>query len=429
MTKESSLNDLLLRTEIDVLAFLLNRNDRAVKLEIVMDLEPQNFSDPINARIYQELVPILVRHGDCDLVQVGHALKNEKGNYLIRLGDMPLRDYAPEVKAKAEELRQRTILRRITEFSTALSSKVGELGAGESLKMLEDFVFDEYKQKNENIDLHSAFDKILEGRKGGVFQGFNWIESLPKLREVTGGIERGKTYIIGATKKSGKTRFAVRIMKTLCDQLQKPLFLSMEMREVEVVKLFLSAFTGLSTSIFKKEFAHVDEQQLRAGLEKFEDVLNLDTEGFLTIEKIRAKVWRASSQGCSVCVIDYLQRMQYPESKVKNYATIVAETVARLADIGRDYNVAMIILSQLRNEAEKQAVADMSFLKDSGGIAENADCIITLTNKQRQAEGEGKYSNPYDGIEFFISVEQRDGESTLIKTKAQLGTLSFEEAL
>jgi replicative DNA helicase len=211
-------------------------------------------------------------------------------------------------------------------------------------------------------------------------------------------------------------------MMSLIEQGVPPLFLSMEMRAFELAKLFISTHSGVPAWRWEKDVN--SGNMIEAAKKFFDSVMMLDTQSYLSVEQVKAKVIRASQKGCRVVFIDFLQRMNFPDHKNKNFATVVADTVARLADIGRDYNVAMVILSQLRNQAEGEEIADMRFLKDSGGIAENADAIITLTNKQRQETGEAKYLQS-DKVGFWISVEQRSGSTSLIKAVAELGICRF----
>jgi replicative DNA helicase len=96
--------------------------------------------------------------------------------------------------------------------------------------------------------------------------------------------------------------------------------------------------------------------------------------------------------------------------------------------MSRELNIAVIALSQLSGLAEKlgkDEMPSMSFLKESQGIAENADCIMMLHNPDR-------LDNPYtiDGAykiqNFKILVEQRYGiTGSTIECDADLRTCSF----
>lgn len=422
MHEVAVINDIFRQTELRVLGFLLCGNNRDEKFVIVEMLEPSEFTG-INKAIYETIVTVLVKNGNCDVVSVCLELKNTgRDDLIVPVVDIPLVDYFPDAEYLAKELRGRSKIRRIHELSLEMQSKIQDEPASVLMKKLEDFVFNEESRYQPKVTLSQAFDEVLNRIKTGKTEGYSWLKTLPALTSDTNGIELGKTYVIGATKKSGKTRLAVAMMMNLIEQEAPPLFLSMEMRAVELVKLFISAHTERPTWIWEKD-TNV-QSLIRESEQLIDGVMMLDTQSHLSVEQVKAKVIRATQKGCKTVFIDFLQRMNFPDNKNRNYATVVADTVARLADIARDYNVAMVILSQLRNQAEGEEIADMRFLKDSGGIAENADTILTLTNKQRQGSGEEKYSYS-DKVDFWISVEQRAGKTSLIKAVAELGICKF----
>jgi replicative DNA helicase len=97
------------------------------------------------------------------------------------------------------------------------------------------------------------------------------------------------------------------------------------------------------------------------------------------------------------------------QEKGENRATAVQRFAYGLADIGRDFNVAMIIASQLSNEAEKAETLHLGLLKESGGVAEAADCIIIIDNINRRKREALK---PGEKCKIDLLVDaQRDGVS------------------
>jgi replicative DNA helicase len=424
-----NISDIRTQLERDILSYLAYSPKLESKLAIVEQLEATDFAYPLNRIIYTAIVRCLVKHRITDIVVISEQLKETKDFQpaLDELLKLDARTADHEAELKTTMLRDYSKIARISELAKDLQTREDITSASEMLRSLETFVFDEYrKERGGKMSMGDAIKELLHRNSLDIKPGYDWLDTLSELTDATGGIERGKTYIIGGSKKSGKTRFVCSVMRNLIQQGIKPLFLSMEMKELEVAKLMLAACTKISTAEFNRKLDPENKLIMEGVADFLEENLLLDTEGGLTVEKVRAKVWRAMNNGTTVCVMDYIQRMHHPDTKNKNYATIVSDTLAQLADIGRDYNVAMILLSQLRNEAEGDDVLDMRFLKDSGGIAEAADAIITITNKQRQMKGEAKFSCGGNGeVDFWLSVEQRSGETKLIKCQAQLGKLHF----
>ena len=112
-------------------------------------------------------------------------------------------------------------------------------------------------------------------------------------------------------------------------------------------------------------------------------------------------------QKIDVVIIDFIQRMsdESKESRTKEVEAVAMQ----LADLSRELNIAVIVLSQLTGTAEKlddDEMPNMSHMKESQAIAENADAILTLHNFERR-------KNPFneDGSyrlqEIHCLIEQR----------------------
>jgi len=105
------------------------------------------------------------------------------------------------------------------------------------------------------------------------------------------------------------------------------------------------------------------------------------------------------------------------------------ESIAQgLADIARDLNVCVIVLSQLQGAAEYlkgDELPNMAHFKESQGIPENSDTIMTLHNASR-------HENPFnDAGEWVVpilkcKVEQRyDVSGAVVEIRADLRTCQF----
>jgi replicative DNA helicase len=127
------------------------------------------------------------------------------------------------------------------------------------------------------------------------------------------------------------------------------------------------------------------------------------------------------NKGAKVVFIDYLQRMNIP-NEGDSRATAIQKTTAMIADCAKEFNVAIIFLSQLANRAEGQ-MAMLGDLKESGGIAENVDCILILNNLDRI---EGNTGNDRKN-ETRINVEQRSGPSAVVICGTELQYNRYRE--
>jgi replicative DNA helicase len=283
----------------------------------------------------------------------------------------------------------------------------------------------EHNKTHHDVDIEKVAIDVIERARalenGGVF-GLSW--GLTKLDYLTSGIELRKTYVIGGTKKTGKTKFVINTMHALKQQKTKSLFLSLEMDDEGVVRELLSRFARVHNTVLRRKLDNeIESKLLHAADEIADGCIAIDTTPYLSINQIRAKIRRAALKGVKVVFLDYLQRMNFQTKEYKdlNFATMVGHTVSQLADIAKENNVALIFLSQLANRAENKE-ATISDLKDSGGIAEGVDCILILNNQDRIKQNyEGKQN------QVWISVDQRSGASGQIRCMVDLAMATYHE--
>lgn len=265
--------------------------------------------------------------------------------------------------------------------------------------------------------LHHVFDNL--GMQNGI-SGYSW--GLKDLDGLTGGIEIGKTYVVGGLKKSGKTKFALNTSLCLWENGIKPGWISLEMGRFYLIRWILSRVAEVDAHCLKTgKIRQNDWGKLTHAAGKLgngNDIL-IDDRAGLTIPQIRATIRRFAQKGAQVIFLDYLQRINIATSRGENRATAIQRATVELADIAKDYNIALVYLSQLNNSAEGR-IATIADLKESGGIGESVDCAIIINNMDRINKKKGEKSN----LAKFV-IEQRDGESDMIEFVMQLQYSKF----
>ena len=98
-----------------------------------------------------------------------------------------------------------------------------------------------------------------------------------------------------------------------------------------------------------------------------------------SIKQIEAMVKRhIAKRKLDLLVVDYIQIVKREYSKNINEATAIKEITTGLKDIAKKYNIAVLGLAQINREGVNGKEPTMNDLKGSGGIEEDADCIILL---------------------------------------------------
>lgn len=207
-------------------------------------------------------------------------------------------------------------------------------------------------------------------------------------RALNGGIETGRLYIVAARPSVGKSSFAEWLTLRLARDGHRGLFLSLEMPTDEVTDRAVSALGEVSYELIQTGKGASDEDWIKItdGLEMFRGLpLSVDDQPALTLAHIRAKAFAVKRRGLKLLVLDYLQLCS-GTGDTRN-AEIEALTKG-LKALAKEIDIAVIVLSQLNREVDKRASGrpQLSDLRDSGAIEQDADVVMFLWRMQRDGE-------------------------------------------
>jgi replicative DNA helicase len=382
--------------------------------------------------IYENIVETVITKRNLDILVFFMAIK-QSGKLELAGGSAYINDIISKRESTTnatdatDQLRNEFNRRKLKDIcDKAIKSLDTEYRVENVLNELDKQVYamQENKPVETMVDIPAVIDSIIEKANNVDNYGcYGYSFGLHELDYLTGGLECGKTYVVGATKKSGKSKFVINTIHALHQREIKSLFLSLEMNGEGVVKEIISRFNEIDNSNLRRRLDRGTYEKIHS-LKSELSYLEIDTQSFLTTTQIRHKVRQASQRGVKVIFIDYLQRLDFQmKGSGQNFATIISNTVSQIADIAKEFNVAILFLSQLANRADNEQ-ATIADLKDSGGIAEGVDCILILNNQDRISKDYEHKTN-----QVWISIEQRSGASGLIKCTTNLGMAKFEELI
>jgi replicative DNA helicase len=284
-------------------------------------------------------------------------------------------------------------------------------------------------KSDRDIDFQSSIEKndqILQSRLnyGKNILGYQW--SIQELTKKTGGIELPFVYVLGALKKTGKSKFVIDQIYNLYRQNIPTLFFSLEMGETQITRWLWSRFSAVDSLKIRYPLQLNDFEKERLEMSKpFISELNnfmiINTKPFLSLNQVKAKIYQSIQQlGIKVIFLDHLQRCNIDSKKGQNEARAIEEFVFRLADIAKEFGVSLIMLSQIANIAEGN-FATIQHLKHSGGISEGTD-VILIMNRLARMKQDSQQSN-----KCTIDVWQRDGPGGRIELVCDLSTGIFSD--
>jgi replicative DNA helicase len=140
--------------------------------------------------------------------------------------------------------------------------------------------------------------------------------------------------------------------------------------------------------------------------------IHIDDTPATTVFDVRAAARRLKAdKGLDLIVIDYLQLMR-GVGKPENKNLEVAEISRTLKAIARDLDVPLVLLSQLSRDPEKRGNhrPQLSDLRDSGAIEQDADVVIFIHREERYAA-----TAENRGVAEAILSKQRNGPTGTVR--------------
>jgi replicative DNA helicase len=204
------------------------------------------------------------------------------------------------------------------------------------------------------------------------------------IDDITAGHQRGDLIILAARPGMGKSAYA--IFQAYKAQLNgnKCAFFCLEMSKTQIGFREAAMFSNVWIEKIKSgKLDSIDYERMKSAISEMKQHgLIVDTDSFLDVVTLRSKIYTyIQEHGIKMVIIDYLQLMWMPQNKGENRSLAVANTTRAIKLMAKDFNIPILLLSQLNREVEGRGGTkkpQLSDLKESGGIEENADQVIFL---------------------------------------------------
>ena len=302
----------------------------------------------------------------------------------------------------------------INDFENQLFNLVTEIKTQKLFSSAEllNNVFSELKEKSLNPTL------------AGLSSGFHDLDLL------TQGFQKSDLIIIAGRPSMGKTALGLNIALNIIKESKLPiLFFSLEMSKEQIMYRLLSIETNISQTRLKSGKLYQDDW---IKLNKIIKIMSkipffIDDTPNLSIQDIQAKIKTILfEQGqIDLVIIDYLQLMQSPKSKMENRVQELSLITRALKNLARQFNIPIIALSQLsrnvENRIDKKPI--LSDLRESGSIEQDADLVLMLYKNKDFNLKQTKTQN-YDLTELIIA-KQRNGPLGNVKLKFDSNKTKF----
>lgn len=208
---------------------------------------------------------------------------------------------------------------------------------------------------------------------------------LKELDKMVGGVEGGDIIVLAARPAVGKSAIALQMIEYNALKDKKVLYFNLEMQEKQVYERMIARASNIEMARIRNatRFLQDEEKKYNAGNEKLSKWGNVFVRsGSATVSDIRLAV---KNGHYDLVVIDYLQLLKPNKSRGANRYAEVGDISRGVKSIAMDFDVPIIALSQLNraSEARENAEPNMSELRESGDIEQDASVIIMLWNSDK----------------------------------------------
>lgn len=242
---------------------------------------------------------------------------------------------------------------------------------------------------------------------------------LPAIDSRLSGFQKKRLYILAARPGVGKTAFSNQVAVHASMNGYKVGILSLEMGADELGVRAMANFYKVNGSALMfgvpdavKELTLKTSNLKTQGLPTLQDAqMWVDTDTYKLGEVSAKMVQWKRKHDIDLIIVDHIGLVETDESKSRNDQ--MGKITRVLKKMSKRLDVSVLALSQLNRDSEKNnRRPQMSDLRDSGNIEQDADSIIFL---HVDAEDKGKYPTP-----FFIGMDKvRYGTPGWIPNKDQ----------
>ena len=386
-------------------ACMLSTEALGTSIEI---LRPSDFSDSNHRLLYSVLVEMYNSNRLADLITVPEELK-AKGIYDRFGGAAFISEISASVTSTANVayyagiVREYSLRRRLIDAGNIIASMARDFSktVPDILEEAEKLIFDAGQNKSTSEFRHVR--EII----GPVFMGIEeryretgahvsgYPTGFTDLDAYTGGLQPGSLNILAARPSMGKTALALNIAQFGGGERNPPvLIFSVEMPGEQLVQRMLSAQSGVNlASLSRGTFSTSDFDAVRNACDSVaKRNIFIDDSSQLSAMDFLAKCRRFKNRfpALALVVVDYLQLMSAGNKRTEGRQQEVSDISRILKAAAREINCPVIALSQLSREAEKRTdkKPQLSDLRDSGAIEQDADLVIMLYREDYYSENE-----------------------------------------
>ena len=272
-----------------------------------------------------------------------------------------------------------------------------------------------------DIIINEVYDKLQKLSSADSDQYKGYTTGFTDLDRSITGLNKSDLVIIGARPAMGKTSLALNMARnTAMLGKKKVVFFSLEMTKEQLAQRVLSTEARVESTKMRTGNITSDEwARLATATSLLSNCeLYFDDTSNMTVPEMKSRIRRL--RDVDAVFVDYLQLMKSGQ-RVENRVQEVSEITRNLKLMAKDLNIPVVVLAQLARSTEgrgKSHKPQLSDLRESGSIEQDADIVIMLYRKEYYTDDAGEIpeeEKPAINEAEFIISKNRHGPTNTVK--------------
>jgi len=373
--------------------------DKDAMIEVAEFLRPEHFYKDAHGAIFAAMITLYEAHEPLDIVSVTAQLKKE-GTIKIAGGTSAVSELLNVVPTSAHAVKYARIIqenytkRRLVELGARVTELAfqdkGEVSEILDIAEQEMFAISQQATKRDFIPIKDAlaasFDRLdeLHKRAGGL-RGIP--TGFPDIDFRLAGMQDSNLLILAARPGTGKTAMILNMAQYAAVKEKIPVgIFSLEMSKEELVDRLLVSQADIDAWKLKTgKLSDDDFTRLSEAMgELAEAPIYIDDTPGLNILEMRTKARRLQVEhGVKLIIVDYLQ-LADSGRKFDNRVQEVSVISQSLKNLARELRLPVLACSQLSRavEARGSRIPELSDLRESGSIEQDADVVMFLYREE-----------------------------------------------
>ena len=419
---------------LEMLFTTILHSDINDQVSIMSRVQKEWFENQPESKLFLAGASILKRNKTIDLVEMAKEFKNN-GWYnkqsIIQMSNLANRDYRLSNIVNLDNLLNAIYEQHIIMIAARTKSHIENLilNGNFTVEAYKKIIKSSYKAKintdkavsldtvvNTVLDKH---DKASRGDLGGIELGYQTLKQVVLLEPVD-------LMIVGARPSMGKTAFAVNTAIRMAYEGKKIVFFALEMSKLQIMRRIIANVAEVDSN--KIKYGTCSDQELNT----ISSVRNLDFlnniklyDGSQTLNTISSIINdHKSSEECDFVIIDYLQKIQTPDSKSRYEG--VTENSNGVKLLCQNLKIPILALAQLSRDSGRGGKRPtLPDIRESGEIEQDASIVGFLHRPEYYGEEITYNGNDSKDVCEFIVAKNREGEIGVYDMRVDLKFSKF----